>query len=383
MRVLRTLGALALALAALIGAPAAAQAASGPWLQVSAGWRHTCAINTGHSLYCWGRNENGQVGDGNTDTPHLGLHRVGAAGAWSSVSAGTYHTCGITTAKNLYCWGNNEYGEVGDGDTDSPHLGLYRVGAAGVWSTVSTGSYHTCGITTAKNLYCWGRNENGEVGDGNTDNPHLGLYRVGAAGVWSTVNAGAYHTCGITTAKNLYCWGYNGHGEVGDGNTDNPHLGLYRVGAAGVWASVTAGYGHTCGITTAKNLYCWGYNDDAEVGDGTQITPRLGLYRVGAAGVWSTVNAGDYHTCGITTAKNFYCWGNNGSGQVGDGNTDNPHLGLYRVGAAGVWASANPGGFHTCGITSAENLYCWGYNADGQVGDGTNDTPHLGLYRVS
>jgi len=379
MRASRMFWVLALALSGAIGAAAPAHAAaSGPWIQVTAGGAHTCAINTGSSLYCWGSNSFGQVGADTMNTPH----RVGAAGVWSTVTAGLNHTCGITKAKNLYCFGYNGNGQVGDGTTDSPRLSLHRVGAAGVWARVSAGGNHTCAITQAENLYCWGNNDSGQVGDGTDTTPRLSLFRVGAAGVWARVSAGGNHTCAITQAENLYCWGNNGSGQTGDGTINPAPLDLHRVGAAGVWSGVIAGLRHTCGITKAKNLYCWGENGFGQTGDGTIDTPRLSLHRVGAAGVWSSANAGNAHTCGVTQAKNLYCWGYNLYGQVGDGTIDTPRLSLFRVGAAGVWSSVEAGSFHTCGITQAKNLYCWGNNTFGEVGDNTANTPHPSLFRV-
>ncbi len=332
MRIIRFLSVLLLAMTGVVGLAGPAQAASGPWRQVSGGGNHTCAINATDSLYCWGRNVYGQTGTGTDETPQFSLFRVGAANVWASVEAGEDHTCGITKAKNLYCWGHNMFGQTGDGTpANHPRLSLHRVGAAGVWASVSGGAYHTCGITTAKNLYCWGQDAFGESGDGSAGPARLTLYRVAAAGVWASVTAGEDHTCGITTAKNLYCWGYNGYGQVGDGTTENQRLTPVRVGGAGVWASATAGFVHTCGITTAKNLYCWGGNEDAQVGDGTTVHPHQAMARVGGAGVWAGATGGAYHTCGITTAKNLYCWGYNGFGQVGDGDIETPRKTLFRV----------------------------------------------------
>ena len=279
MRISRILGANALAIAGVLSVSTSAQAASGPWVQVSAGGSHTCAISVSSSLYCWGRNSFGQIGDGTINTPRLSPYRVGAAGVWNSITAGETHTCGITTAKNLYCWGHNADGQVGDGTINTPRLSLYRVGAAGVWTTITAGGGHTCGITRAKNLYCWGFNTEGQIGDGSTDSPRLSLYRVGAAGVWNSIAAGGGHTCGITTAKNLYCWGYNATGQSGDGSVNSPRLSLYRVGAAGIWSNATVGGSHSCGVTTAEELFCWGANVNGQVGDGTTNT-HVSPYRV-------------------------------------------------------------------------------------------------------
>jgi len=380
-RLLRIVGVLGLALGGLVATSAPAEAVSGPWLQVAAS-DHTCAINTGHSLYCWGENGNGQTGNGVAGGTQLPLRRVGAAGAWSSVAAGTSHTCGITTAKNLYCWGNNGNGQIGNGVAGGNQLPLYRVGGVGVWTRVAAGNTHSCGITTAMNLYCWGNNTFGQVGYGAPAGNQLPLFRVGGTGIWNNIVAGSFHTCGITTAKNLYCWGSNTYAQIGDGDDNENQRPLARIGGVGVWSSIAAGAQHTCGITTAKNLYCWGYNAYGQTGTGSSGPDQTVLLRVGAAGVWSSVTGGGNHTCGITTAKNLYCWGYNAAGQTGTGATSEKQLSLHRVGAAGVWNGVAGGVNHTAGITTAKNLYTWGYNFSGQIGTGSSGGNQLTLFRV-
>ena len=171
------------------------------------------------------------MGNGATSAHQLSLGRVGAAGVWTRFSARASGVCGITTAKNLYCWGYDEFGQVGDGQSGFLHSqpSPVRVGGAGVWAAATFGGYHSCGITTAQNLYCWGSNGTGQVGNGNTNSPQLVMSRVGAAGVWTSTSAGWSHTCGITTASNLYCWGYNGSGQIGTGSTGGNQLSLFRV----------------------------------------------------------------------------------------------------------------------------------------------------------
>lgn len=374
MRLSRFLTGLALTLGGVLALGTPAQAAIGPWSTVSAGVQHTCAINAAQNLYCWGDASRGQIGDGTSGDGHTRgtPTRVGGVGVWASVSAGGQHTCGITEASNLYCWGRNDFGQVGDGTQDDRPT-MKRVGGVGVWIAVSAGGFHTCGITEAKNLYCWGRNYNGEIGDGTSGNNRLALTRIGGAGVWSQVSLGDQSSCGITTADNLYCWGWNQEGQIGDGTKEDKHA-LTRIGGAGVWASIAPSTTyHTCGITLAKNLYCWGNNAAGQIGDGTTGTDRVVPTKVGGSGVWSAADGGIYHSCGITSARNLYCWGNNSRGQIGDGTTRTFQLAMKRVGGSGVWARLATGSEHTCGITVGKNLYCWGHNQYGQIGDGSTE----------
>lgn len=354
-----------------------AQAASGPWSVVAAGQEHTCAVNAGRSLYCWGFNNLGQVGDGST-TQRVSPTKIGASGVWAGVSGGVQHTCAISTGKSLYCWGDNGNGQVGDAST-TQRVSPRKVGSTGVWAAVSVGGFHTCAITTGKSLYCWGYNGFGQVGDGTFGTDRLSPRKVGSTGVWAGVSAGRHHSCAISTGRSLYCWGNNGNGQIGDGTTTSPRPAPKKVGANGVWAQADAGDNHTCAVTSGRSLYCWGYNLYGQVGDGTSGTDRPSPKKIGTSGVWARVSAGGgaqvAHTCAVSTGRSLYCWGYNGTGQVGDGTTTSPRPSPRKVGTSGVWAAAAAGGLHSCAISTGKSLYCWGYNITGQVGDGTTTSP--------
>ena len=372
-------------LASLVSVASPAQAASGPWSVVSTGGSFTCAINTSKSLYCWGNNDYGQIGDRSHGTDRPSPTQVGASGAWVSVAAGRFHTCAISTGKSLYCWGGNDYGQIGDATTGTDRLSPKRIGVAGVWADVAAGGYHTCAISTGNSLYCWGNNDYGQIGDGTIDTDRHSPKRIGGAGAWAGVTGGSIHTCAISTGKSLYCWGYNSLGSVGDGTTI-PRPSPRRIGNAGGWALAEAGDYHTCGISTGKSLYCWGVNDVGQIGDRTSGIDRHSPTKVGASGAWARVNAGgtngQSHTCAISTGKSLYCWGFNFYGEIGDGTTTDRHS-SKRIGTAGVWAAASGGGYHTCAITTGKALYCWGHNANGQVGDGTATSPRPSPRKVA
>ncbi|HKY57248.1 MAG TPA: hypothetical protein VJL80_04350 [Aeromicrobium sp.] len=370
----RILGAAVVVFGSLVSVASPAGAASGPWASIAAGQTHTCAINASKTLYCWGANASGQLGDG-TDMVRRVPTKISTAGIWVSVAAGGAHTCAITTGKSLYCWGYRDHGQIGNGTTEPlQQFTPKRVGAAGVWATVSTGFAHTCAITTSKSLYCWGWNDFGQIGVG-VAGDQLRPKRIGTAGVWAKVTTGGAHTCAVSTGKSLYCWGYNLDGGIGDGsNVNRPSPRL--IGAAGAWVGVSGGGRHTCAVSTGKSLYCWGLNDSGQVGDGSTDN-RTRPKRVGTAGAWAGVSAGEQHTCALSSAKTLYCWGLNASGQVGDNTFDTPKLAARKAGPSGVWSTASAGAFHTCGITTGRALYCWGDNSNGQIGIGNRvDQPY-------
>jgi alpha-tubulin suppressor-like RCC1 family protein len=177
-------------------------------------------------------------------------------------------------------------------------------------------------------LYCWGANLSGQIGDGSLVHPQLSLTKVGSTGAWALAEAGAMHTCAISTGKSLYCWGDNNSGAIGDG-TAGPGFERRvptKIGTSGAWARVSAGgalnFSHTCAVSTGKSLYCWGNDFYDQIGDGVTGVNRFSPRKIGTSGVWAGSTAGGLHACAISTGNSLYCWGNNGSGNLGDGTFD-------------------------------------------------------------
>ena len=269
------------------------------------------------------------------------------------MSAGSHHTCGVTTTNAVYCWGPNFSGQLGDG-TKTRRLRPVRALGGLTFAQVSAGVDHTCGVTTTKVTYCWGSNAFGELGSGtitgpeSCSHPDLGdipcstrPVRVLGGLTFAQVSAGAYHTCGVTTSNVAYCWGSDSVGGLGNG-ADAPQRCVnnvpcstrpVRVVGGLAFRLVSAGgtRNHTCGLTTANVAYCWGYNNWGQLGDGTR-TARVRPVRVLGDLAFRQVSAGQDHTCGITSTNAAYCWGRNFYGQLGDGTTADRTRPVRRVG---------------------------------------------------
>jgi alpha-tubulin suppressor-like RCC1 family protein/WD40 repeat protein len=336
--------------------------------RVDAGGNHTCGVTTGGQAYCWGDNDDGQLGDGQlypvdsfVPTPVVG------GLIFSSMSAGGHHTCGVVTGGQAFCWGLDTAGQLGDG-TRTNHSAPVPVAGGLTFASVSVGADHACGATTDGLAHCWGFNGSGRLGDGSVTDKSTPAPVSGGL-VFASLSAGGEHTCGVTTGGQAYCWGDNSFGQLGDGTlTDRYTPTVVASGLA--FASVSAGYAHTCGLTTGGQVYCWGWNRDGQLGDGTP-TDKSAPTPVTGGLAFASVSAGYDHTCGMTLAGQAYCWGRNLEGQLGDASASTERRAPAPVSGNLTFASVTAGGVHTCGVTTTGEVLCWGWNYHGQLGDGS------------
>lgn len=333
---------------------------------LTTGQYHTCGLISTGAAYCWGENSYGKLGDASTSGSQIPVPVYGGF-IFTALTSGNYQNCGLTSAGAAYCWGRNDSGELGDGTTNHRVTPVAVQGGL-AFATLTAGSAHSCGLTTGHAAYCWGGNNFGQLGDG-TQIPRLTPVAVQGGLLFASLTTMEnYHTCGLTNAGEAYCWGHNGYGELGDGTTTQ-RLTPSAVQGGIVFAALAAGSLHTCGLTNAGAAYCWGYNVEGELGDGT-TTGRVVPVRVQGGLVFAALTAGYNQTCGLTSAGAAYCWGYNGHGELGNGNTIN-RLTPAAVQGNLVFTALTAGVGHTCGVTSSGAAYCWGYNASGQLGDGT------------
>jgi alpha-tubulin suppressor-like RCC1 family protein len=226
-------------------------------------------------MSCWGAGAAGQRGDGESGSAVLATSTPApelSGSSWRAVSAGLTHTCGIKTDGSLWCWGEGGDGQLGTGSTSQSDVAV-RESSNATWLSVDCGDNHTCGIQADGSLWCWGRNDRGQLGNDTRTSSSVPV-RENSMKSWKRVSAGSSHTCGIRTDGALWCWGAGAAGQLGDGRAQTDNTIPVQENSASEWTTVVTGASHTCGLKTDRSLWCWGSNGSGQLGTGSVSTSQ-------------------------------------------------------------------------------------------------------------
>jgi alpha-tubulin suppressor-like RCC1 family protein len=362
--------------------PVAVSGLSSGVTAITAGGDHACALTNAGDVLCWGNNGNGQLGNGTT-TDHAAPVTVnGLSSSVIAITAGGDHTCALTSIGSVLCWGLNFYGQLGDSTNTDRATPTAVIGLSSGMAAIASGGNHTCALTNTGGVLCWGYNDDGQLGDNTTSRRFAPVAASGLSSGVTTIIAGDLHTCALTSAGSVMCWGNNSHGELGNGTLTNRTMPVAVNGLSNAAIAIAAGEDHTCALTSTGGVLCWGHNVTGELGDGT-ITDRATPAAVnGLSDRVTAIAAGDAHTCALTNKGAVLCWGANWYGELGDGANINRTTPVTVSGLSSGVVAIAAGNFHTCALTSAGGVLCWGHNWYGELGDGTN-TDHATPVAVS
>lgn len=349
---------------------------------VAVGRETACAIRSAdRTLWCWGRNRYGQLGNGTTTRTGVPAAVTGAAAgsAWTAVSVGDEHACAVRTDGTLWCTGSNRSGQLGTG-TRASTTTFVQVGASTAWTGVTVGGRSSCALRGTA-LWCWGADDRGQLGlAGPSGAAHADVVPTptAVAGTWSRAQLGSSRLCAVASpGGTVACAGDDEHGGLGRGTTTlaaafadpaaTPPVRPRTVAAGGPWSTVAAGTSAACGVGTGGALRCWGSNAHGQLGLGDTVA-RATPTQVGTATTWSAVSVGGRHACAVDTGARLFCWGRGVEGQVGTG--AGSVLAPVQVAAGTPWRQVSTGFDHTCAVAVAGTLWCWGAGESGQLGVG-------------
>lgn len=350
--------------------------------RISSGDDFTCGFTNLGRGYCWGVGDLGQLATAADSTCFDGMDGAvrgggtfpctlapkrhdGAALEFTAMDVGATSACGITSDRMVYCWGSDEFGQIGNGLKGAGTQPVLATVAQERFDSITVGGEHACGLNTGRRAYCWGLDAFGQLGDNrliNSTTPIPVLTNL----TFSSISAGGRHTCGISNGL-ASCWGANDSGQIGIGVVDGvPHMVPVAVQGGQTFIAISAGAEHTCGLTSGGQVVCWGANNRGQIGSapGAPVPTPTPL----AGGPFVAISAGKDHTCALAASGAVSCWGWNGWGQTGNG-TENAVAGLGTVAGGLTFRSVTAGYEHTCAIATDGETYCWGSNVFGTLGN--------------
>lgn len=336
---------------------------------IASGLFASCGLTSQGQAYCWGNGLGGQLGNASAVGPHTGPIPVTGGQTFKQISVSDFDTCGLTTSGTVYCWGDQTNGAFGNGVAPGGPLVLTPVPAANgqTFSSIAVGDGSSCGLASGV-VYCWGANNEGQLGTGDTTHHWLPTRLAMPSGVsFASIGSEGSFSCALSTTGVAYCWGNNYSGQLGLGS-GAPNYSLTPTAVTGghTFTSLAVGATGVCGLTSGGAVYCWGEG----VGGSGTTTELLVPTQIQQSGLTFTeISAAGQHACGLATSGVAYCWGANYEGSLGSGSFAT-NIGSTPVAVTGglTFNTIIAGGSFTCGYTTSNVMYCWGSNDVQQLG---------------
>lgn len=335
---------------------------------------HSCILTSSGGVKCWGYNGYGQLGDGTTTNRLTPVEVTGLTNGMTAIAVGFGHTCALTSSGGVKCWGMNNFGQLGDTTTTDHHTPVDVTGLTSGMKTIATGWEHTCALTSNGGVKCWGYNQYGQLGDNTTIDHYTPVEVTGLSSGVTALAAGQSHTCALTSSGGVKCWGYNDMGQLGDNFITNSLTPVDVTNLTSGVTAIAAGSWHTCALTSSGEVKCWGENslDQLGVNNSTAYHSSTPVNVLGLGSVVTAITAGYGHTCALTSSGGVKCWGFNGMGQLGGYSTTIDSTPVDVIGLTSGVTAITAGYIHTCALlTSSGGVKCWGFNEYGRLGDNT------------
>jgi alpha-tubulin suppressor-like RCC1 family protein len=345
---------------------------------ISLGAGHSCAIVEGGNIKCWGRNDYGQLGDNSLSLRQTPVAVTGSTQSFTQLALGEYFSCALSSSGEVFCWGRNTNGQLGLSNTIDKRTITNSVSSLSNVTSISAGNNFACAIISSSTFQvkCWGQNADGQLGIGSLSPTMAPTFAVSLTSQPVAVSAGNYHACSLGQSGNVQCWGQNQVGQLGNGTSGaDVTTPIGNVPLAGPAAAISSGSYHSCALLNDGNVQCWGQNSGGKLGNNSNVSSNSPVMVQGfsnsiASDPVIAISGGQGHTCALTQNKNLYCWGGNQDGEVGDGSTVQRWVATPVTIGSGVVSAVTTGYSHSCLALSGGNVQCWGDDQYGQLGNG-------------
>ena len=340
---------------------------------LATGFNHACAVLPVGTVWCWGWNNRGQLGNlalGTQDQSTTPV-QVDTITNVTSVSLGYEHSCALLGNSTVWCWGANSYGQLGNNDT-ATSVAPVQVSNITTATSIALGTYHSCALLADETVWCWGNNFNSRLGHGGTDQSNVPVQVSNITGVES-IALGNAHSCAVKTNDGVWCWGFNGEGQLGNGNKDTQATPVQIATADDDVKSIAAGDDHSCAVSRNGTVHCTGNGVNGELGNGggvnSLVAVPVSFIGLGVFEPATSVSCGDEHSCSVLDNGDVMCWGKWDSGRLGNNGTQNKLVPVQVTGITTARVVAL-GGAHSCAELRNGTVWCWGGNWNGQLGNG-------------
>jgi len=318
-------------------------------------------------LWTWGDNYYGQIGDNTIVTKSSPVQTITYANNWTSLAGSTSHFAGLKTDGTLWLWGWNSNGQLGNNSTSNISSPVQTVTTGTNWNYISCGLRHTAAIKTDGTLWIWGYNYYGQLGDNTIIDKSSPIQSISFGTNWRSVACGGVHTSAIKTDGSLWSWGYNYYGQLGNNKNNHTSSPVQTIAGGNNWNFVACGNYHTAAIKTDGTLWAWGYNSYGQIGDNTLVHKSSPIQTTTYATNWTSVSCGQLATAGIKTDGTLWLWGRNSYGQLGDNTITHRSSPVQTTARGNTWNKVSAG-YVTSATKKDGTLWVWGRNNQGALG---------------
>jgi alpha-tubulin suppressor-like RCC1 family protein len=351
---------------------------------IAGGGYHSLALKSDGTVWAWGDNADGQLGNGTLFNINVVPVPVSGLTEITAIAGGGHHSLALNNDGTVWAWGSNDSGQLGNGTNTDSNVPVQVSGLTGI-TAIAAGWDHSLALKNGGTVWAWGHNGDGELGDGTNYWSNVPVQVSGLTGI-TKIAGGHWHSLALKNDGTVWAWGYNNYGQLGNGTNTNSNLPVQVSGLTGVTA-IAGCVSYSLALKDDGTVWAWGYNADGELGNGTNTDSYVPVQVVTSVGgpalTGITAIAGGYaHSLALKSDGTVWAWGYNWNGQLGNGTNTDSYVPVQVVtsfgGPALTGVTAIAGGYHHClALKSEGTVWAWGYNGDGELGNGTKNRSNV------